>query len=944
MGSVYLARDLTLNRDVAIKFITPGKALERTARDRLVREAKAAAGLDHPNICSVYDVIVEPEGRAAIVMQYVKGASLSDILRVGPLEPAAALSIATDVARALAAAHAQGIVHRDVKPANIMVTPDRRAKLLDFGIARHDDLSVAAQEASTTTELTSAGLMIGTPSYMSPEQAQKHPLDGRSDLFALGCVLFECLTGTRPFKGQSPLEVLAAVLHQQPPAPSSLRSGLTPLHDAICLKLLAKDPAERFQSADQLLASLDRLARSGGAAPVPWPRRAWWIGIAAVLVALSGAVVWRWQMTPAKPNAEASRWYQRGIDALRDGSYYGARLALERATRTDPGFVDAHIRLAEAESELDETDAAQRELLTVDQLVGTEWFMPSEQRTRMNAVRAMMLRDVDAAVQQYQALVDRNRSDAGAWLDLGRAQEAAAFAADARKSYEAALAIDGQYAAAHLRRATILGLEGQRDKAMEEFSNAESLYRAQGPNIEGEVETLIRRGAFLNGIGEFHDARTSLTRAAERAATLQTRAQQIRAQLQLSSVTASEGKWDDAERMASAAVESAMRENLESVAADGLVDLATVLSSRGRNAEANLHVQRAIELAENRGATRIAARARLEGASLMIESRQPAQAVDAAQKLLPYFREKRYRRHELTALSIMARGYESLGQYADARRLSDQALRTAVEIKDQIQEAFALEGLAGEANAVGSLPEALAFRIRGTAIHRALNDLSALPFDLVNQADLCIRLGRGAEAAPLLDEVDAAIARGVEAYLPRARRVRVLRALDAAIQGHSATVQTFAASFPPAPDGSRDSNALLADLLLRYASERSRIPQPPNKTDSFMGSTATTVLRELRYWDLAGRLARGDSAGALAGVQETLAADGAATSYEFEWRVAAIGAAAARQTGDTARAAQFSDRAKQARDRLRREWKQDAVTYEARPDLQELQRKAGLSP
>jgi eukaryotic-like serine/threonine-protein kinase len=304
MGSVYLARDLTLNRDVAIKFITPGKTLEPIARDRLVREAKAAASLDHPNICSVYDVIVEPRGRAAIVMQYVKGASLADILRVGPIEPAAAISIATDVARALAAAHAQGIVHRDVKPANIMVMPDGRAKLLDFGVARDDDMSVAAQQASTTTELTSAGLMIGTPSYMSPEQAQKRPLDGRSDLFSLGIVLFECLTGTRPFKGKSPLEVLAAILHQQPAIPSSLRSTVNALHDAICLKLLAKDPADRFRSADTLISALNRLT-CNGSVPAPRPRIARWVVLAAAILTRVRGAVWRRGRSPKKPDAEA---------------------------------------------------------------------------------------------------------------------------------------------------------------------------------------------------------------------------------------------------------------------------------------------------------------------------------------------------------------------------------------------------------------------------------------------------------------------------------------------------------------------------------------------------------------------------------------------------------------------------------------------------------------
>jgi len=939
MGSVYLARDLTLNRDVAIKFISPGKALEPIARERLVREAKAAAGLDHPNICSVYDVIVEPEGRAAIVMQYVKGASLADILRVGPTEPAAALAIATDVARALAAAHAQGIVHRDVKPANIMVTPDGRAKLLDFGIARYDDMSVAAREASTATELTSANLMVGTPSYMSPEQAQKRALDGRSDLFSLGVVLFECLTGTRPFKGQSPLEILAAILHQQPPIPSSLRPGVNALHDALCLKLLAKDPAERFQSADDLISALNRLTH-GGTVPAPRPRIARWMVLAAAIVALAGAGLWRWGLPSAKPNAEAARWYQRGVEALRDGSYYGARLALDQATRADPKFVDGWIRLAEAENELDESDAAQRALLTVNKLVGTEWLMPRQQRTRMNAARAMILRDVDVGAQQYRALASASPRDAGAWLDLGRAQEAASFAADARKSYETAIGIDAQYAAAHLRRATILALEGQRDKALDEFSEAERLYHAQGPNIEGEVETLIRRGTALNARGEAAAARAALTKATELAATQENRAQQIRAQLQLSSVMGWEGKWDEAERMAADAVESATHDHLESVAADGLVDLANVLILRNKTDEAKIQLDRAIQLADDRGAPRIAARARLQYAFLDVNGDQDAEGIAAAKKLLPYFREKRYRRYEVTALSIMARGHEDLGHYAEAHTLGEDARGKAVEIKDEIQEATALESLAGVANAVGALPQALAYRSRETAIHRSLNDVSSLPFDLPNQADLLIRLGRGAAAAPLLDEMDAAIAKGAETYLPRARRVRVLRALDATIQGRPAA--PYAANFPLKVDGI-DWIAQLAALVLRY-SEKSRIPTPPNNRNALTGPLGTTVDRELRYWDLAGRLTHGDAAGALAGAEETLADADAGISYEFEWRAAAIGAGAARQVGDTARATQFSDRARRALDRVHREWKQDAVTYDARPDLQELRRKAGLSP
>ena len=589
--------------------------------------------------------------------------------------------------------------------------------------------------------------------------------------------------------------------------------------------------------------------------------------VAAAIVALAGAGLWRWGLPSAKPNAEAARWYQRGVEALRDGSYDGARLALDEATRADPKFVDGWIRLAEAENELDESDAAQRALLTVNRLVGTEWLMPRQQRTRMNAARAMILRDVDVGVRQDQALASPR--DAGAWLDLGRAQEAASFAADARKSYETAIGIDAQYAAAHLRRATILALEGQRDKALDEFSEAERLYHAQGPNIEGEVETLIRRGTALNARGEAAAARAALTKATELAATQENRAQQIRAQLQLSSVMGWEGKWDEAERMAAAAVESATHDHLESVAADGLVDLANVLILRNKTDEAKIQLDRAIQLADDRGAPRIAARARLQYAFLDVNGDQDAEGIAAAKKLLPYFREKRYRRYEVTALSIMARGHEALGHNPEAHALGEEARAKAVEIKDEIQEAFALETLAGVANAVGALPDALSYRARETAIHRSLNDVSSLPFDLPNQADLLIRLGRGAAAAALLDEMDAAIAKGAETYLPRARRVRVLRALDATIQGRPTA--SYAANFPLAADGGIDWIAQLAALVLRILRKRVESPPPPNNRTSLSGLLGSTLGRELRYWDLAGRLAHGDVAGALAGAEETLA-------------------------------------------------------------------------
>jgi len=262
MGSVYLARDLALDRDVAIKFISPEKAADATARHRLVREARAAAALDHPNICAVHEVIVEPDGRAAIVMQYIEGETLADTLRRGPLDVRLAISVATDVASALLAAHRRGIIHRDIKPQNIILTPEKQAKLLDFGVAHQHE--VAAQGTDTTTVLTTPGIIIGTPAYMSPEQAQQLAIDGRSDLFSLGAVLFECLTGKRPFTGRSSIDVLGAVLHQQPPDVSTLRPELTPQHDEVVRRLLAKHPDDRFKAADELLGALRVLAPDTG--------------------------------------------------------------------------------------------------------------------------------------------------------------------------------------------------------------------------------------------------------------------------------------------------------------------------------------------------------------------------------------------------------------------------------------------------------------------------------------------------------------------------------------------------------------------------------------------------------------------------------------------------------------------------------------------------------
>jgi TolB-like protein/cytochrome c-type biogenesis protein CcmH/NrfG len=255
MGEVWLADDLQLPRQVAVKLLPPQSPAERGAVERLLREAQAAASVDHPAVVTVYEAGVA-EDRPYVVMQKVEGETLEALLRNGPLPVERALALASQIADALSEVHALGIVHRDLKPSNIIWTA-RGAKLLDFGLA-----SIHAAIDQTRT----AG-SIGTPVYMSPEQTRGMLADNRSDLWSLGCILYEALTGTRPFAGDALAAIAMRVLSHEPAPPSSLRPEAPRELDFIVAKLLRKDPALRYQRAEDLLADLKSLGSGAGHPP-----------------------------------------------------------------------------------------------------------------------------------------------------------------------------------------------------------------------------------------------------------------------------------------------------------------------------------------------------------------------------------------------------------------------------------------------------------------------------------------------------------------------------------------------------------------------------------------------------------------------------------------------------------------------------------------------------
>jgi serine/threonine protein kinase/formylglycine-generating enzyme required for sulfatase activity len=259
MGEVYLAEDTKLNRRVAIKILPPDTTASEQANQRLVREARAAANLDHPNICAIHEV-GEEDGRSFICMQYIEGETLEVRMKRKPLDLSESLSIATQVADALAEAHVRGTVHRDIKPANIMITARGAVKVMDFGLAKLIQSSEALRsEAETEAFLSTPGAIIGTLPYMSPEQVRGEALDGRSDIFSFGVVLYEMLSGQQPFASQSSAATASAILtHEPPPLARYLRDAPTEL-ERIVSKSLRKNLDERYQTAKDLLIDLERL-------------------------------------------------------------------------------------------------------------------------------------------------------------------------------------------------------------------------------------------------------------------------------------------------------------------------------------------------------------------------------------------------------------------------------------------------------------------------------------------------------------------------------------------------------------------------------------------------------------------------------------------------------------------------------------------------------------
>ncbi|HKS29435.1 MAG TPA: tetratricopeptide repeat protein [Pyrinomonadaceae bacterium] len=975
MGTVYVAEDTLLGRRVAVKSLTlpriPGQSHFRT---RFLREARAASALNHPHIATIHDYGETEDGQPYLVMELVSGQSLCEMLSREALPLERAIEIVEQVSEAIAEAHRHGIIHRDIKPSNVAINEREEVKVLDFGLAKQFETGDEAGEgaARTATE-TLEGVIIGTPSYLSPEQARGLPVDKRSDIFSLGSLLYECLTGKPAFTGAGLVEICAQVIRDDPPPPSQLNARVPPELDRLTLKALAKKTEERYQTVDELLYDLKAVkTRLAGGALEGRSRRPVFestgarlrsslarlssgkrarialgalAGLAIVAVLLTLWLSARRSGTP-EPSPEAKRLYAAGIDALRDGSYFKASKLFEQAVQGNERFPLAHARLAEAWMELDYEGRATGEMLRVTELAPNLSSLPPIDILYLQAITATVRRNYQGAVESYEQIVGRlpEAEKASAYFDLGRAYERAGELNRAIGAFEEVTRRDSQSAAAFMRLGSLYGRRQEEAKAAAAFDQSLALYDAQG-NFEGQAEVFYQRGAFLNLIDKLSEAHEQLRRALDLAVTTDNKPQQIKILLQLGGVSYSTGETLRAEQYATRAIELARSEQLDNLTTNGLVDIGNTFFLRGNYVEAEKYFEQARQIANANKGRRGEARALLSLGSLFVQQGSGGKALGYLEPALAFYRQANFRRETSQALLLLGYANEQQGNYEAAFESFSEQLKLAEQSGDTALAANAHAAIGLLLTHQERFAEALSHFAESYSINKSMGLEPRTGYDLVNRGNLLWQLGRYEEARDALNG----------AFDVASRTGGVDKQLLAWIHLFRARMAQSELRHKEALDESRRAYALGGTQDKDFSVQ---VAYTQGLAQAFSGTSRAGVAECQKAFDMATRAGdprlissaqlalaeaqalSGDAQGALTYALQAQEASARLGRRHSEWLAWLVAAEASRRLQDETKAHEYAAHASELLTALERAWgANDYRGYLSRPDVQRYRKQ-----
>jgi serine/threonine protein kinase/Tfp pilus assembly protein PilF len=966
MGEVFLAEDTKLERKVAIKTL-PAKSIDDAqARRRLFREAKAAATLDHPNICAIHEVN-EVDDCVFIVMQYVEGDTLAQKLLESSLTTDEVLDIGIQTAEALSEAHSRGVIHRDIKPQNVIVTPRGQVKVLDFGLARMTQTERPSDpDAKTQTQLTEEGYIVGTVAYMSPEQLRGMPVDTRSDIFSLGVLLYECSAGSAPFTGNSKIEISSKVLQVDPRKPSELNPLIPPLLERIILKAMAKDLTDRYQTVDELLRDLKdvRASMSGATELLPSVSRhphsgvlrspvatalsspRLQLAVVAVAVVIIGSFVgYRiWRGTPYTLNAAAKPYFEKGVDAIHAASYFQASKALKPAVDLDPQYAPARARLAEAFLEISNTEQAKDELRVANQLAGKRSLGPTDQ-LHLDAINALADRDFSGAISSYQRILNQSPAaeKANASVDLGRAYEKSDQLDKAIENYLSATKLDAQSAGAFLRLGIAYSRRGKTKDAETSFARAEGIYGAL-TNHEGQVEVIFQRGVLLYGAGKLAEAKAEFDKVLTALKTQENNYQLARTELQLSLIYRDEGNLEGAKQMATEAVRIAQISDIKNIATNGLIDLGLPLMNAGSFDEARNLFQQALDLARRDKSTVTEMRAHLAFGRLYYQQNNNEAAISESQTALNFYKPAGYRRETSIALTVLGRAYQDKGEDETALHLF-QEQSELVKAGDQSGVGDSHMSLA---NLVGinqeKYTDALAHLDEKLKIDEASKSGRGIASDQMNRGKFLWQLGRYPEARAALDAAFE-IANKKESQIKTVLAwVHLIRGQIALSQGQPQEAKKEAQLAldlsEKFPDVALQAKATmgLAQALSGSAAEGRKLCE--EAVTAAQGLKSRSLITGAQLALAQAMLLNKDNAGAIQTATEAQKIFGQSGQKDSEWRALLIAARASDAAGDKSAARDYASRADAACNALQQVWGADSYeSYLRRPDIQIYRRQ-----